>query len=337
MGRQCDDETSLGGSLVYADLSLPGFGRRRWGRGFSYLGRTGRRLKRPSLLKYCRSLVIPPAWAEVWISPNQAAHILSTGVDQRGRKQYLYHPQWTDMRNQMKFNDLREFGQALPLIRERVEADIRIRQLSRRRVLASAVSLLDQGLVRVGNEQYARTNGTFGATTLQEKHVSTSGSLVNLDFRGKSGKQRSIELTNSALARCIRHCQELPGQRLFQYKDASGIHPVDSADVNSYMKLVSGDDFTAKHFRTWGGSVAALEFAQQHTELAGSELRVAVVKCAAKTLGNTPAVAQRYYIHPGLLDAIESGDMPRKSSRSRRGLTKVESTLARFLDQAVTR
>ena len=310
----------------------PGYSRKKRGRGFTYFGRSGHRLSRPSILDYCRSLVIPPAWQEVWISPQQNAHILSTGQDQRGRKQYIYHPDWTQYRNQLKFDELPAFGKALPEIRHQVRADLQSRLLTKPRVLASVVKLLDEGLIRVGNELYAQENGTFGATTLLEKHAEVAGATVNLDFRGKSGKQHAVTLDSTALARCIRDCQDLPGQRLFQYEDNSGIHPVSSSDVNDYLHSATGSDFTAKHFRTWGGSVAALEHALQMHSTDSTYSVVSAVKHTASVLGNTTTVARQYYIHPLVIDRIDRGKLPRIAGRPRRGLSAAESALARLLD-----
>ena len=319
--------------LVYADLMSPGYSRLKRGRGFTYVGRSGRRLSRPSIVNYCRSLVIPPAWKEVWISPQQNAHILSTGQDQRGRKQYIYHPSWTEYRNRLKFDELPAFGRALPEIRRQVKADLRARRLTKDRVLASVIRLLDKGLIRIGNEQYAKDNGTFGATTLLEKHVEVSGTKrIQLDFRGKSGKQRAITLGCTALARCIRDCQELPGQRLFQYEDESGRYPVNSSDVNDYLSNITGTDFTAKHFRTWGGSVAALDYALEKTRSRETCTAVSAIKHTASVLGNTPAVARQYYVHPIVVEHIDQSKLPKLTGRPRQGLSMSESAFARLLE-----
>ena len=319
--------------LVYADLMSSGYTRVRRGKGFSYLGRSGRPLSRPSIVAYCRSLVIPPAWKEVWISPQQNAHILSTGQDQRGRKQYIYHPAWSKYRNELKFNELPAFGKALPDIRKQVQADLRARNLTKGRVLASVIKLLDEGLIRVGNDLYAQENGTFGATTLLDEHVAVSGTRVDLDFRGKSGKQRSVTLACNALARCIRDCQDLPGQRLFQYQDDSGLYRVNSSDVNDYLRNVTGADFTAKHFRTWGGSVAALDFGIQQNRREEDLSTIRAIKHTASVLGNTPTVARRYYIHPAVTQCIDQHKLPQLSGRPRQGLSMSESAFARLLEQ----
>ena len=283
-------------------------------------------------MEYCRSLVIPPAWQDVWISPLRHAHILSTGQDQRGRKQYIYHPDWTAYRNQLKFNELRDFGKALPEIRKQVQADLKVRGLNKDRVLASVIKLLDEGLIRVGNDSYAQENGTYGATTLLEKHADVTGNQISLDFRGKSGKQLAVTFSSTALARCIRDCQDLPGQRLFQYEDNSGVYPVNSADVNDYLSAATGADFTAKHFRTWGGSVAALEYALQQRQDSVPCSTISAVKHTATVLGNTPTVARQYYIHPIVLDRIKQDELPRLAGRPRRGLSASESAFARLLD-----
>lgn len=322
--------------LVYADLASAGYSRVRRGRGFSFLGKRGKPLKRRSLIDYCRSIVIPPAWQDVWISPVRNAHILSTGLDAAGRKQYVYHPDWTRIRNTRKFDDLPEFARHLPVLREQIECDLRAFRHSRTRVVATAVGLIDRGLIRVGNETYTRLSGTRGATTLEERHVDVSGSEIVLDFRGKSGKRRHLEIDDDALARSIRYCQELPGQRLFQYRDDDGsVARVDSSDVNDYLRAATGKDITAKHFRTWGGSVSACQYLNDHaSEPPGRALERAMVKHVARTLGNTVTVARQFYIHPVLLAMAREHGPPVASRRRRRSLSPTESQLLRVLESA---
>jgi len=318
--------------LVYSDLSGPGYSRRRVGKGFSYIGKTGRRLKDPRIIKYCKSLVIPPAWRDVWISPARNAHILSTGLDERKRKQYIYHPAWTDYQNLIKFSELLEFGQCLPTIRESVEKDLNKRKLSKQRVIAAVIRMIDSTLIRIGNEAYSKDNKTYGATTLLERHADVSGSTLTLDFRGKSGKQRQLDVEDANLIKTIRSCQELPGQRLFQYVDDNGkVERVSSNDVNDYLKNVSGADFTAKTFRTWGGTVMALEYVDQSTIEEPKKLEIATVKHAAKQLGNTVAVARKYYIHPELLASVKLGTNLSIAKHRRKGLSRGETGVLRFL------
>ncbi len=318
--------------IQYADLDGPGYSRRRQGRGFSYFSADGKRLSDSGEIAWCKSLVIPPAWQQVWISPNRRAHILSTGLDAKQRKQYLYHPEWNTWRNLQKFEGLQVFPRRLQRIRARVEADLSRARFSRRRVIASAVRLIDQGLVRVGNEAYRRDNQTYGATTLRSEHVEVGKDSVDIDFTAKSGKHRHIELDDPALARSLAACQELPGQRLFQYRTRAGkVVAVTSTDVNAYLKDASGNWVTAKDFRTWGGTVAAFRHADAHREEAPRKLAVAAAKHAAAVLGNTLTVARKYYIHPALLVAIEAGETPPPAPRRWQQLDREETSVAKWL------
>lgn len=322
-------------ALVYADLDAPGYGRRRHGRGFMFLTPDGKRLSEPDALAHCRSLVIPPAWNDIWIGQRTDGHILCTGLDGRDRKQYIYHPLWNEWRNRRKFESLPEFASRLHRIRDAVDRDLTGARLSKRRVVAAAVRLVDRGLVRVGNDAYARDNRTFGATTLRARHVDTGpGDCVTLDFVGKSNQERHVVLEDAALARSLRYCQELPGQRLFRYRDADGdVHPVDSADVNAYLREASGiEAISAKDFRTWGGTVAAWAHADAHRDDALARPDVAAIRHAAKTLGNTMTVARKYYVHPALLTAIANGKTPPRARRSRKRMDIGETSVARFLD-----
>ena len=321
--------------LVHTDLAAPGYGRRRHGRGFLFLDVDGERLDDEEALAHCRDLAIPPAWEEVWIGRDTNGHILGTGVDEKGRKQYLYHPLWNEWRNRRKFENLAEFAALLARVRDAVERDMKGARVSRRRVLASAVRLLDRGLVRVGNDSYTRDNATYGATTLRRRHVDieASGEIV-LDFVGKSNKERRVELEDPALARSLRYCAELPGQRLFQYRDEEGeVRPITSSDVNEYLREASGqENVSAKEFRTWGGTVAAWQHADAHRDDALERPSAKAVAYAAQTLGNTRTVARKYYVHPALLEAIESGETPPRARRSRKRLDVSETSVARFLE-----
>jgi len=289
------------------------------------------------LLTYCKSLTIPPAWNDVWISRNEQAHILCTGIDARKRKQYIYHPLWQEHQNLSKFDGLVGFAQQLAEIRKSVKTDMAKAPLSKQRVLATAVKLIDIGLIRVGNDAYMKSNKTYGATTLKQKHVDVSGQQVSLSFLGKSGKQREIDIKDVALARRLKECQELPGQRLFQYQATNGrIVAISSSDVNDYLKRISGEAYTAKTFRTWGGTVAALHYSLSGMQVDGtdtnwSKLEKKSVQYAARKLGNTVAVARKYYIHPDLLSAIASGTLPSAVGRARKGLSKQESAVLRML------
>ena len=290
----------------------PGIRRRRAGSGFVYLGPDGRRLTDADQLRRIRSLAIPPAWRDVWIYPLAHGHLQAVGRDARGRKQYRYHPRWRTARDETKYGRMIAFGHALPKIRERVEADLARPGLPREKVLATIVRLLETTSLRIGNEEYAKANGSFGLTTLRNRHVAVSGSTVRLEFRGKGGKPVSAGVSDRRVARVVRRCQELPGQELFQYVDGDEMRQtLDSADVNMYLKEISGEDFTAKDFRTWAGTVlaalalhAAPEFASK-TEARRNLLRA--VESVALQLGNTPAICRKSYVHPAVIDAYLDG------------------------------
>ena len=300
--------------LYYIDEDEPGFQRKRWGRGFTYLYPNGERVEDEALRARFESLVIPPAWTDVWISVYPEGHIQATGRDDKGRKQYIYHPLWEQIRNQAKFNRMVAFGESLPAIREQVDEDLARRKLSREKVVAIVVRLLEETLIRIGNREYARRNSSFGLTTLQAEHLDISGSKLHFTFRGKSGKDQDVELRDRRMARLIRRCQELPGQELFQYIDDEGIHQsIRSTDVNEYLRNTTGLDFSAKDFRTWGGTVlAAVELYEAgpgNTKTETNRKVVAAVKAVAEALGNTPAICRKYYIHPSILSAYEDNSL----------------------------
>ena len=333
--RTVDVEIEGAPGLVHSDLDAPGYGRRRHGRGFMFLLPDGGRLPDGKALERCRSLVIPPAWEGVWICRESAGHIQCTGIDGRGRKQYVYHPLWNEWRSRRKFEGLAEFASRLPRIRAALERDLKGERFSRRRVVAAAVRLVDRGLVRVGNEAYTRDNGTFGATTLREEHAvaGRDGSIV-VDFVGKSNKERHVAFEDPALARTLRYCAELPGQRLFRYRDDDGeVHPVGSADVNAYLREASGiEDVSAKDFRTWGGTVAAWCHADAHRDDPLARPELAAIRHVAEVLGNTATVARKYYVHPALLEAIAAGRAPPRAARARARLDRAETSVLRWLE-----
>ncbi len=319
--------------LCYATDELPGFARKGNGGRFVYVDPHGRRVTDPRLLQRFQKLVIPPAWTDVWICATPLGHIQATGRDARGRKQYIYNPHWIELRSTTKFERLLPFGMALPGIRESVEAHLRKRTFSRDAVLAFAVRLMEETLIRVGSTRYERQNQSFGLTTLQHYHVNISGSLIHLEFKGKRGKEWAVDLRDRSLARLARKYQELPGQRLLQYRDRQGrTHSIESADVNRYLRRVSGDDFTAKDFRTWAGTVTAaaelyaLGGASSQSE--GRKKIVSALRTTGKRLGNTPSVCRKYYIHPAVIDAFwdrrlfaligESGDDAGSETRLKR-------------------
>lgn len=291
-----------------------------------------------------KSLAIPPAWNEVWICTDAEGHLQATGRDARGRKQYRYHPGWSRVRDETKYGRTALFGESLPGIRKRVNADLNSDGLSRERVLATLVRLLELTFIRVGNAEYARSNKSFGLTTLQDRHVQIAGANVVFRFRGKSGKSHEVKLTDRKLAALIRRCRDVPGQDLFQYLDANGErHPIRSTDVNEYLRSISDNDFTAKDFRTWAGTLlaaSALLGVHESGMKASKASTVSAVQAVAAQLGNTPAVCRKCYIHPAILKSFEDEALriqfAKESAKTNRlqGLTREESALLRFLKKA---
>jgi DNA topoisomerase-1 len=338
-------DTARAASLRHVSDAQPGISRRRSGRGFRYLGADGATITDRDTLGRIRSLAIPPAWNDVWICASPAGHLQATGRDARGRKQYRYHPRWTAVRGETKFGRMREFGLALPRIRATVDRDLARPGIPRERALASIVHLLEHSLIRIGNEEYARDNNSFGLTTFKDRHVEVAGSQIRFRFRGKSGKAHTVSVHDRRVARLVRRMRELPGQELFQYLDEDGNPvPVTSADVNDYLRSIADQDFTAKDFRTWAGSLLA---AQQLSTTSPSEAEASAkatlleaVATVAERLGNTVTVCRKCYIHPAVLLAFEdrrSFDRWRKASARRtprRGLSRAEATLLRFLSAA---
>jgi DNA topoisomerase I len=306
--------TARDASLRWVSDQSPGIRRRRQKDSFVYVEPDGSQVKDERTLERIRVLVIPPAWTDVWISPLANGHIQATGRDDRGRKQYRYHERWREVRDANKYERLIEFARVLPRIRRRVQHDLRRRGHPREKVLATVVQLLETTMVRVGNEEYARENRSFGLTTLRTRHVRVKGSRVRFFFRGKSGKEHEVTLRNRRLAAVVKRCEELPGQQLFQYLDEQGERrSIDSADVNEYIREASGGDFTAKDFRTWAGTVLAAQ-ALQDMERVDSEAQakrnlVAAIERVAERLGNTRAVCRKCYVHPAIVDSYMDGTM----------------------------
>ena len=304
--------------------------------GFGYRDTRGQRVTDPKTLARIAALAIPPAWTDVWICPSARGHIQATGRDQRGRKQYRYHADWRCARDGMKFERIIAFGRALPRLRARVEADLTKRGLPREKVLAAVVRVMELTLIRVGNEEYARQNKSFGLTTLRDRHAMITSTGAVFEFRGKSGKTHQTGFRDRRLARVVKACQDVPGQRLFQYIDPDGQRRcVESADVNGYIREVLGDDYSAKDFRTWAGTLnAARALVNRPKSASAAEARrnVAVcVKAVAGLLGNTAAVCRGAYIHPLVLEAYERGALPLKDRGSERGF---ELAVIRFLEAA---
>jgi DNA topoisomerase I len=307
--------------LVYTTDDKPGIRRVGRPKAFRYLGPRGRPVSARDAARI-RSLVIPPAWTEVWICPNPRGHLQATGRDARGRKQYRYHPKWREVRDGTKYGRLIEFARALPRIRRRTESDLRAAGLTRAKVLAAVVKLLEKTFIRVGNDEYARTNRSYGLTTMRDGHVRIRGSRVQFVFRGKSGVAHELELDDRRLAKIVRQCRDLPGQELFQYRDAQGrVVDIGSADVNAYLKEVTGEAFTSKDFRTWAGTVLAATLLRQ-CEAAASEREakkniVEAIEQVAAQLGNTRAVCRKCYVHPAVIDSYLDGSIGGNGTRAR--------------------
>jgi DNA topoisomerase-1 len=300
--------------LRYVSDVRPGIRRKRHSRGFRYVAPDGTQVHDAELLHRIHSLVIPPAWTNVWICPSANGHLQATGRDARGRKQSRYHPRWHEVRDETKYERMMLFGAALPAIRERVERDLALPGLPREKLLAAIVRLLETTFIRVGNTEYARENHSYGLTTLRNKHVSVKGATVTFDFKGKSGVEHTIDLNDRRLAKIVRTCRELPGYELFQYLDTEGErHSVDAADVNEYLRLITEQEFTAKDFRTWAGTVLACEmlrsFEPVESETQAKKNVVAAVRIVAKRLGNSPSVCRKCYVHPALLESYLGGSM----------------------------
>jgi DNA topoisomerase-1 len=307
-------ESAQEAGLRYVSDTMPGFARKRAGKGFTYVGPDGRRITDRREIARIRSLAIPPAYTDVWICPYPNGHIQATGRDARGRKQYRYHPRWREVRDVTKFERMIDFSLTLPAVRDRVSKDMRKPGLSREKVLATVVNLLESTGIRVGNDEYAKANRSFGLTTLRNHHVEISGSKLRFQFRGKSGKIHDVVLTDRRLARIVAHCQAMPGETLFQYEDENGARQtVDSADVNGYLREISGQDFTAKDFRTWAGTRQALaalrELGPATTQRERKSLVLQAIDQVAEQLNNTRAVCRKYYVHPAVFETYLAGTM----------------------------
>lgn len=307
-------ETVESARLRYVSDEMPGIRRLRSGRGFRYLDANSVRLKDPAVLSRIRSLAIPPAWTNVWICPSERGHIQATGRDARARKQYLYHSRWREHRDSTKYDRLSAFGLALPSLRARLEDALSLAGLPREKVLATIVKLLELTLIRIGNEEYQRANGSYGLTTLRGRHVRIEGSTVRFQFQGKSGIKHSVDVNDRRIARIVRCCQDLPGQELFQYLDDSGqCQSIDSADVNEFLREITSEDFTAKDFRTWAGTVNAVvaltQFEKHNSETEARRNIVQAMKAVSLRLGNTPAVCRKSYVHPAILELYSSGTL----------------------------
>lgn len=322
--------------LTYVSDFDPGIRRKTAGHGFNYLDPNGKPVTDEATLDRIRKLAIPPAWTDVWIAPTERGHIQAIGRDVRGRKQYRYHERWREVRDGGKFDRLIAFGRALPKLRKQVDRDLARRGLPREKVLAAVIRVMEITLIRIGNEEYAKANRSFGLTTLRDRHARIGSQSAAFEFRGKSGKVHKTGFSDRRLARVVKACQDLPGQRLFQYLNEDGQrHSVESADVNAYLRDVLGEDFSAKDFRTWAGTLAAaralVALAEGATESEAKRNVVTCVKAVAGVLGNTPAVCRKAYIHPAILEAYEAGKLSLKDTASDRAF---ELAVLKLLERA---
>ncbi len=330
--------------LRYVIDAQPGIRRVRVGDGFDYVGVDGQPVRGEKELQRIKGLGIPPAWENVWIAPTPRGHIQATGRDAKGRKQYRYHPHWREVRDETKYNRMILFGETLPMIRKWIKQDLARRDLAREKVLAAVVELLDETHIRIGNEEYARENESFGLTTLRDEHVDVEGSRIHFAFRGKSGKDHVVDVRDRRVANVIKKMHDIPGHELFHYLDHTGArHAIESDDVNRYLHEITGQHFTAKDFRTWVGTVTAAH-ALKSTGPAESESQakhnvVEAVTWAAKELGNTPAICRKSYVHPGIISSYIDGTMfvspelqaEREQAESRDGLHPEEAEVLALL------
>jgi DNA topoisomerase-1 len=330
--------------LRYVDDSAPGITRHKARNGFDYRLPDGALVRDVDTLKRIRSLAIPPAWANVWICLHSNGHLQATGRDARGRKQYRYHPRWREVRDEAKYSKLLVFTRVLPQLRARVEEDLKQPGLQRERVLAAIVRLMELTFFRVGNSEYAKSNKSFGLTTLRDRHVGIEGSRIHIGFRGKSGKHHETDINDRRLARIVKGCRDLPGYELFQYVDDDGErHTVGSAEVNEYLREITGEEITAKDFRTWAGTQLAAEalreFEAFDTEAERKRAVVRAVEKVAKHLGNTPTICRRCYIHPAVLEGYLDGSMLQALAENTRkylaenieGMSAEEAAVTAFL------
>ncbi len=326
--------------LRYVNDAMPGITRRRQGKGFSYRWPDG------SLVSDCEreriaAIAIPPAWTDVWICPRPDGHIQATGRDDRGRKQYRYHPRWREVRDATKYESLAAFGRALPEVRARVDADLGRRGLPEEKVLAAVVRLLDETLIRIGNDEYAEANESYGLTTLQDDHAEISGATLALEFGGKSGTEFDVVVRDRRLARIVKQCQDLPGEDLFQYLDGDRVVDVTSTHVNAYLREVAGADRSAKDFRTWGGTVVAAEtlvdLGAYATKKEAEHNLLVAVDAAADRLGNTRAVCRSCYVHPRVPESYIDGSLADawRTARAAPRLSRSEKTVLQVLEEAV--
>ncbi|PWT82957.1 MAG: DNA topoisomerase I [Blastocatellia bacterium] len=343
-------QSAAAAGLLYVTDRSPGIRRHRAGRGFRYVTSRARILREASVLQRVKQLAIPPAWRHVWICSNSNGHLQATGRDARGRKQYRYHPRWREIRDEAKYERILAFAAALPALRRQTAKDLSTTRLTKRKVVAAVVQLLEKTLIRVGNDEYARDNHSFGLTTMRDTHVEISRSTVRFRFRGKGGKVHDIAFDDRRLATVVRRCQELPGHELFQYIDDQGeVQDIGSSDVNDYLREVTGQEFTAKDFRTWTGTVlAARALHEMQGFRSATEARRNInqaIEAVAGMLGNTRSICRKCYIHPAIFDAYldrslmqtVSANARRQISNSLQNLNHTETTVLALLQQKLHR
>lgn len=339
------EDAALAAGLKYVSDTDRGIRRRRNQCGFDYIGANGRKITSPNKIKRINDLAIPPAWTEVWICSDRNGHIQATGRDAKGRKQYRYHSRYRNVRDETKFDRMVEFSKLMPTLRDRVEKDLSLPGLPRRRVLAAVVRLLEKTLIRVGNQAYARENRSYGLTTLQDRHVEISGSQLRFEFVGKSGVMHTVAINDLRLARLVQRCQSLPGQELFQYIDDSGKRQViDSGDINEYLQQITGSQITAKDFRTFAGTIRAAvalrDLGPPKSKKDGKANVVRAIDEVAEHLGNTRDVCRKYYVHPQVVERYLKGEVaetppePTTTKRRRKSakLRRDEEAVLAFLD-----
>jgi DNA topoisomerase-1 len=341
--QQNSEDSAKAAGLLYTSDDRPGIRRLGRGPGFRYAGPNGRRVRKQDLARI-RALVIPPAWRDVWICIEPRGHLQATGRDARGRKQYRYHAEWRKVRDETKYDRLIGFAETLPVIRRRTAAALATFHLSRQKVLALVVQLLEKTLIRVGNDEYAKDNQSFGLTTMRDTHVEVSAKRVRFSFRGKSGVEHEIDLNDRRLARTVKAVREIPGYELFQFYDEDGKRQgIGSSDVNAYLKEISGEDYTSKDFRTWAGTVLTTQILRQferyESEAEAKRNILRAVEQVAKRLGNTKAVCRKCYIHPAMLDAYLDGSMLKHvpPARRKRGLSQGEAAVLALLRRRLGR
>ncbi len=339
-------DSAKAAGLRYTCDARPGIARIRHGSTFKYVGPDSRLVRRADELRRIRALVIPPAWKDVWICMDARGHLQATGRDARGRKQYRYHPRWREVRDETKYYRLAAFAQALPAMRRRTVVDLRGVKLTREKVLATVVQLLEKTLIRVGNDEYAKQNRSYGLTTMRDAHVEVNGTTLRFCFRGKSGVTHDVDLNDRRLARIVKACRDIPGYDLFQYYDEDGERrPIGSAEVNEYLQEISGQDFTSKDFRTWAGTVLAAELLRDmapfRSDAEAKRNIVRAVESVARRLGNTKAVCRKCYIHPVILDAYVEGALvksaPPRARRSPGALSESEAAVLSLLQRRLAR